>query len=155
MSVLKNKRTESKAEFVNTANDIYAETLAFVTRLTTRYARIMAADIVSLAGEVLDNAEKANKVFPSDEERIVIRKEFLLNALASLSALDVRLTHCYVAMSKNPYGCFTNAKGQDDSKDKAIKRLDSMSYKLGNLIDKEDALLKAVLVSDTRRRKNL
>lgn len=31
MSVLKSKRTESKAEFVNTANQIYVEALNFLT----------------------------------------------------------------------------------------------------------------------------
>ena len=33
VSVLKQKRTVSKAEFVNTANQIYVETLNFLTRL--------------------------------------------------------------------------------------------------------------------------
>lgn len=31
MSVLKQKRTTSKAEFINTANQIYVETLNFLT----------------------------------------------------------------------------------------------------------------------------
>ena len=38
MSVLKSKRTESKAEFVNTANQIYVEALNFLTRLSARYS---------------------------------------------------------------------------------------------------------------------
>ena len=33
MSVLKEKRTVSKAEYVNTANQIYVETVGFLTRL--------------------------------------------------------------------------------------------------------------------------
>ena len=39
MSVLKNKRTTSKAEFVNTANEIYTETINFLSRLSARYSR--------------------------------------------------------------------------------------------------------------------
>lgn len=34
MSVLKEKRTVSKAEYVNTANQIYVETVGFLTRLS-------------------------------------------------------------------------------------------------------------------------
>ena len=42
MSVLKQKRTTSKAEFINTANQIYVETLNFLTRLSARYSRLIA-----------------------------------------------------------------------------------------------------------------
>lgn len=95
MSVLKAKRTVSKAEFVNTANQIYVETLNFLTRMSARYARLLAEPVAKLAGEVVDHCEKANSIFPSDEQRINLRKAHLLEARASLKALDVRLTHCY------------------------------------------------------------
>lgn len=36
MSVLKARRTTSKAEYVNTANQIYVETLNFLTRMSAR-----------------------------------------------------------------------------------------------------------------------
>ena len=39
MSVLKSKRSTSKAEYVNLANLIYTETVAFLTRLSDRYDR--------------------------------------------------------------------------------------------------------------------
>ena len=58
MSVLKQKRTTSKAEFINTANQIYVETLNFLTRL-------LAEPVAKLAGEIIDHAEKANSIFPS------------------------------------------------------------------------------------------
>ena len=68
MSVLKAKRTVSKAEFVNTANQIYVETLNFLTRMSARYARLLAEPVAKLAGEVVDHCEKANSIFPSDED---------------------------------------------------------------------------------------
>ena len=95
MSVLKEKRTVSKAEYVNTANQIYVETVGFLTRLSARYSRLIAEGTAQLAGEVMDHTEKANKIYPSDEQRKAQRKAHLLEALASLSALDVRLTHAY------------------------------------------------------------
>ena len=63
MSVLKQKRTTSKAEFINTANQIYVETLNFLTRLSARYSRLIAEPVAKLAGEVIDHAEKANSIF--------------------------------------------------------------------------------------------
>lgn len=69
MSVLKQKRTTSKAEFINTANQIYVETINFLTRLSARYSRLIAEPIAKLAGEIIDHAEKANSIFPSDQHR--------------------------------------------------------------------------------------
>ena len=51
MSVLKQKRTTSKAEFINTANQIYVETLNFLIRLSARYSRLIAEPVAKLAGE--------------------------------------------------------------------------------------------------------
>lgn len=67
MSVLKARRTTSKAEFVNSANQLYVETLNFLTRLSARYSRLVAEDIAHLAGEIVDQAEKANSIYPSDD----------------------------------------------------------------------------------------
>ena len=54
MSVLKSKRTESKAEYVNVANAIYIETINFLTRISARYSRLIAEPVAKLAGEVKD-----------------------------------------------------------------------------------------------------
>ncbi len=64
MSVLANKRIVSKAEFVNTANQIYVETLSFLTRMSARYSRLLAEPVAKLAGEIVDHSEKANSIFP-------------------------------------------------------------------------------------------
>ena len=53
MSVLKSKRTESKAEYVNVANAIYIETINFLTRISARYSRLIAEPVAKLAGEVM------------------------------------------------------------------------------------------------------
>lgn len=102
MSVLKQKRTTSKAEFINTANQIYVETINFLTRLSARYSRLIAEPIAKLAGEIIDHAEKANSIFPSDQQRVSLRKAHLLEARASLMALDVRLTPCLSDFEPEP-----------------------------------------------------
>lgn len=142
MSVLKSKRTTSKAEFVNTAHQIFVETLGFLTRLSARYSRLLAEPTAKLAGEVIDHAEKANSIFPSDPQRVELRKAHLLEARASLMALDVRLTHCYTLMSTNPQGCFTDGKGKSLPPSEAMEKLDRMAQSLGEKIDQENELLK-------------
>lgn len=76
MSVLKSKRTESKAEYVNVANAIYIETINFLTRISARYSRLIAEPVAKLAGEVIDHAEKANSIYPSDAQR---HQRYILN----------------------------------------------------------------------------
>ena len=142
MSVLKSNRTTSKAEFVNTAHQIFVETLGFLTRLSARYSRLLAEPTAKLAGEVIDHAEKANSIFPSDLQRVELRKAHLLEARASLMALDVRLTHCYTLMSQNPQGCFTDGKGKSLPPSEAMEKLDRMAQSLGEKIDQENELLK-------------
>lgn len=151
MSVLKSKRTESKAEYVNIANAIYIETINFLTRISARYSRLIAEPVAKLAGEVIDHAEKANSIYPSDDQRRQLRKAHLLEARASLMALDVRLTHCYLIMTQNPQGCFTTTSGKSVDAKKATERLDKMAQKLGELIDKENDLLQGMIGTVNRK----
>lgn len=148
---MKTKRRESKAEFVNCANQIYLETLNFLSRLSNRYQRLIARDIIKLAAEVLDNCEKAQKLFPNDDTKRQKRYEHLLEALASLSALDVHMSHVYSIMITNPQGCFMNAKGDSLPPAEAEKRLEKMAQSLGEKIDNEDSMIKKVIDSDKSR----
>ena len=145
MSVLKQKRAVSKAEFINVARQIYIETLNFLTRLSARYSRLVAEPVAKLAGEVIYHCEKANSIYPSDVQRIELRKAHLLEARASLMALDVRLTLCYDVMNQNPEGAFTNSKGSTVDSRKAVEKLDKMAQSLGDLIDRENELLKGAV----------
>lgn len=151
MSVLKAHRSESKAEFVNTANKIYVETINFLSRLSARFSRLMANDVSHLASEVLVNAEKANSIFPSDHTRKELRKQHLLESRAELMALDVELSHCYDIMMLNPEGCFTTSNGNPVKPARAKEILENMAQSLGELIDSENGLLTNTLKSDKDR----
>lgn len=151
MSVLKAHRSESKAEFVNTANKIYVETINFLSRLSARFSRLMANDVSHLASEVLVNAEKANSIFPSDHTRKELRKQHLLESRATLMALDVELSHCYDIMMLNPEGCFTTSNGNPVKPARAKEILENMAQSLGVLIDSENGLLTNTLKSDKDR----
>ena len=143
MSVLKAHRGTSKAEFVNTANKIYTDTLWFLSRLSARYSRLLAQDTIHLAHDIIANAEMANTMQPVDQVRFDLRQKYLLQARASLGALDVQLAHVYDLLMLNPEGAF-------DNKDKsgAIKKLDRMAEHLGCLIDDEGKLLSGVIKYD-------
>lgn len=151
MSVLKAHRTESRAEFVNVANQVYVHTIQFLSRLSSRYSRLLSSPVASLASEVIDHAEKANSIYPSDDLRKELRKTHLLEARASLMALDVHLAHCYEIMMLNPSGCFTSSSGSSVMASDAKKKLDNMAQMLGELIDTENGLLTNVLKSDKGR----
>ena len=143
MSVLKTRRGTSKAEFINTANKIYTETLWFLSRLSARYSRLLATDTIHLAHEIIANAEMANTMSPINQVRFEERERYLLRSRAALGALDVQLTHIYELLMLNPEGAFEN-------KDKAgvVKKLDRMAESLGCLIDDEGRLLTGVLKHD-------
>lgn len=153
MSVLAQKRTVSKAEFINVANQIYVETMNFLTRLSARYSRLIAEPVAKLAGEVKDHSEKANSIFPYDAQRVQLRTAHLLEARASLMALDSRLTDCYQVMMQNPEGCFTTSKGKAVGPKDAVEKLDKMAQNLGELIDRENELLKGQIKSTGQRLK--
>ena len=98
MSVLKKKRSLSKAEFINVAHEIYIETIDFLTRLSARYSRLMAEPIAKLAGEVQDNAEKANSIFPSSDQRKQMREAYLLrNPIQKSAGVLYQLERRHVA----------------------------------------------------------
>ncbi len=151
MSVLKSKRTESKAQFVTTANQIYAETLHFIARLSGRYRFLIGGNAMQLASGVVNNAEMANSIFPSDSIRKELREKHLLEARASLMALDVQMAHVYSILSQNPCGCFEKTSGEPLPTDRARDKLNKMAESLGCLIDEENALLTKVLKSDKKR----
>lgn len=151
MSVLKSRRTESKAEYINTAIEIYTRTINFLTRLSARYSRLLVAPIAETASKVVENVEMANNIYPSDDVRKKLREEHLLEARAKLAVLDVYLSNCYSIMALNPAGCFTTGSGKTIPPGEAERRLDGMAQTLGELIDKEKDLITGVLKSDKSR----
>ena len=155
MSVLKNKRRESSVTYVNNAYNIYIQTLEFVSRLSSRYSRIMATDVTGVAWDALRFTESANSIFPSDVNSIRLREEYLLKARASIQSLDVALSICYDLLMKNPSGAFTRSNGKDVDAVEAVKKLDSLAQSLGVMIDTESSMITKVIQSDKERLKKL
>lgn len=155
MSVLKNKRSQSKALFVNISNNIYMETLSFLSRLSSRYSRLIAQTSMNLAAEVAENCEKGNAIFPSDDLCKRLRRIHFLKAKAALSSLDCQMTRIYDILAKNPAKSFGDELKNDVPEDKiakkAIEKLDNMASSLGEKIDVLKNLLDQVMKSDKDR----
>lgn len=161
--VLKSKRYESKCQFVATAYELYTQTVAFLTRLSARYSRILVPDTMRTASVLMEEASKANAIYISDSDKTVDRREqrlyHLREAYATLSALELHLIQCYDIMMKNPKGCMEKlsgkAKGEFVEEDDAKEKLGKMTQTLGDLINKEDALLEGVIKKEETALKEL
>ena len=153
MSVLASHRNESKVEYIKVACEICHASIAFLTRMSARYSRLLAQPAANLAIEVMIYAEKANSFYPSDEDRLRLRNEHLLKARAALDSLDLMLSLCYEIMIQNPQGCFTNSKGATIPPSEAKMKLDSAVQRIGELIDRERKMLTNVLVSKKNNKK--
>ena len=146
MSVLKSKRRTSKAEFVNTANSIFLETVNFLTRLSARYSRIIAEPTAKTRhGRARPTRRRANEIFPSDPQKATLRRGHLIEAQAALGSLDEALSDVYQILILNPEGCFTTSTGKTVDASTASKKLDKMAQHLGDLIDRERELLAGAL----------
>lgn len=151
MSVLKSKRHESTAEFVNVADQIFVETMGFLVRLSNRYQRLLAQDTIHAASLVLDHTEAAQNIRVTDKVSYGLRRSHLLEARSWVMALDVHMTHIFRLIMTNPQGCFTDTKGRTKPPAEAVKLLNNMAESLGEKIDKEKNLITALLQSDKER----
>ena len=57
-------------------------------------------------------------------------------------------------MMQNPEGCFTTSKGKSVGPKDATEKLDKMAQSLGELIDRENELLKGQIKSTGQRLKS-
>lgn len=151
MSRLAKNRSVSRAEYVKVAGEIFHGTVDFCTKLSARYQRLLAADTIHLAREVRVNCIKAQETYPRDEVKRQLRERYLLQARASLHALDDALNDIYELLSRNPEGAFQSAGGKFVTGKKAAEKLDSMAQRTGEAISREYELIKAVLSSDRKR----
>lgn len=156
MSVLKENRSLSKAEFVKGSRDIAVRSINLLSRLSARYARVMADDVKSCSVEGFSSCVKANSVYPTSFMRCTLREEYILRAKANYDALDGLLAIIYEILRSNPEGAFTDSSGKKAlDKKKAEEKLDKMVDILGDAIDREQALLKGQLDFIAERRRKI
>ncbi len=91
MAVLKQKRTESKMQFIETARQLEIFTLQTCVKFPKRYTFFITTEIVRLAQSIYNNVKSANSIFPAGELEIEMRKEFLIRANCDLQCLISQL----------------------------------------------------------------
>lgn len=98
-------------EFVLLSKKLYVEVIDLLSCMSARYGRLIAVPTAELAGEVQDYAVKANDVFPSDGQKLALRREYLLRCHAAAKALGERMDKVHEVLRSNPEGAFRNGKG--------------------------------------------
>lgn len=91
MSVLKQKRGESKMQFLETARQLEIFTLQNCVKFPKRYTFFITTEIVRLAQSVYNNVKSANSVFPSGQLEMELRREYLTRANCDLQCLISQL----------------------------------------------------------------
>lgn len=156
MSVLLNRRRDSKMEYVNTACNIHDEVINFLSRLSARYSRLFTERTAEVAGLMMDHAVEAENIYPNNRQRLELRAEHLIEAKAALAALDVRLLRIYNVLKLNPKGAFSHGNDKGDNRkqltvDDALRRLEHMAETIGLMIASEEKLLEGTMTSDRKK----
>lgn len=151
MSVLKNKRTTSKMEYVTNGYAIEKYSLDFTRRLSTKNARIFQGPVQRLAMLQSDLAYIANEIYPTNRAEHQVRRVLLGLSMATLHALDKRMADVYEILMVNPSEAFNRQNGKPIPKAEAERILDKLAEQLGAMIDTQDALIKGVRDSDKER----
>ncbi|MBQ7609099.1 MAG: hypothetical protein IJU76_14210 [Desulfovibrionaceae bacterium] len=106
---------------------------------------------IKLASDIADFCEKGNSVYPSDTVRLELRESYLLQARASLMALDVKMADIYLVLRQNPQGAFVTEGEKLKEPPQAMGRIQTMSQTLGEMIDRENGYITSLLKSDKQR----
>lgn len=155
MSVLKNKRSVSKMEYVTNGYAIEKFSIDFTKRLSVKNARLFQEPVKRLAMLQADTAYIANEIFPTNLAEYQIRRLLLGISMATLHALDKRMADVYEMLMINPSEAFNRQNGKPIPQAEAVRILDKLAEDLGGMIDFQDTLLKGVRDSDKERAANL
>ena len=91
MAVLKQKRGESKMQFLETARQLEIFTLRNCVKFPKRYTFFITNEIVRLAQSVYNSVKSANSMFPSGQLEMEMRREYLTRANCDLQCLISQL----------------------------------------------------------------
>ncbi len=70
MSVYKSKRGESSVQFIETARQLEAHTLACCMKAPKRYSFLLTQRIMETASEVHDHVRAANNIWPTNQHEL-------------------------------------------------------------------------------------
>ena len=133
VSVIKSKRSQSSAQFLETAQQIQIYTLRQCVKFPKRYTILFTQNLTTAAANVCSMVKKGNSIFPTNQHEAQLRRDCFLEAYAELQVLISHIT--------TAYDMFPMAEN-------AI-------VEWMRLIREELGLLKALMKADKQRYKNL
>lgn len=138
-------------EYVTNGYAVEKYSIDFTKRLSTKNARVYQNPVTRLAMLQSDLAYIANEIYPTNRAEYQVRRALLSMSMAILHALDKRMADVYENLMVNPSDAFNRQNGKPIPQAEAVRILDKLADDLGNMIDKQDALLKGVRDSDKER----
>lgn len=133
MSVIKSKRSVSPVEFIHTARELEIYTIRKVVNFPKRYTFYVSQPLAESATRVHKLVKAGNSIYPTNKHEAQLRRDYFLKALAELQSLVSQIEIANELFS-----------------------VEANSMKMwGELINKEDRLLRAVLKKEQQRYKNL
>ena len=125
-----NERTESKAQFIDTARELVIHTLSYTKKFPKSAMFLITKDIAELSKEIYKNVVCANRYFPNTKLDIEMRYKHFKTALGCIDTLD-----SFLGIAKEMYG---------------LGNISDYGWvHWGELLKKEENLIKKVLTSDS------
>ena len=131
MSVIKNKRSVSGVQFLDTARELQIFTMRTCSKFPKHYNPFLNWPIIQQSVNVHNLVKKGNSIFPSNLGEYELRRQQFVMALAELQAMVSQINIAYDTFPVE---------------DKKIE-------KWMELISKETALIKSVIKSDKEKNK--
>ena len=132
MSVVSSNRSESSMQFIQTARELQIYMIKCSVKSPKRYTFIINNEIAKLGNEIFMNAKYANSIYPTNQDELQIRINYIDRAVGSLYNLISMLD-----TAKEVFGIE-----------------DKIMVKAMGLITEELKLLKALKKSDKEKYKN-
>ena len=133
MSVLKSNRGTSEVEFIHTARELQIYTIQKCVGFPKRYTFYVSQPIAEMATKIHDYVKCANSIYPMNQHEAQMRRDYLLRANAQLNSLVSQ-----IELANELFGI----------------EADKVHHWMG-IVNREIALVKAVLKKDRERYKNL
>lgn len=91
MAVVKSRRGESPVQFLETARELEAYTLAQCARFPKAFMFLITQELAQLARGVLNDIKSANSIFPANAAEVQMRLDFWTAANCKLQCLVSQL----------------------------------------------------------------
>lgn len=151
MSVRSEKRTISKAEFLNMASEMHCDTTYLATRLSNRMKRTVGDALSLTAHNVVAELYSANKIRIEDQISFNLRRGKLLNALAGLDTFEVDLNLVYSVLRRNPEGAYRTEHGRTMKPAEAMESIDKRVTRIVEQKEAIEKMVKAIVKKDKEK----